>query len=164
MAGDWIKMRTRLEGTIEATQIASALNLTMEETISLLYRVACWFHEQGKYGVVEAYPRIIDLLLQRDGFADALLDVDWLRHENGSLMLRGFCTVSAIRKSLGKAIRQEVLSTGICAACGASESLQVDHIIPVCRGGRSDLSNLQALCRTCNARKGTKTMEEFTNG
>lgn len=31
--------------------------------------------------------------------------------------------------------------------------LELDHVIPVTKGGSSDLSNMQALCTGCNARK-----------
>lgn len=37
----------------------------------------------------------------------------------------------------------------------------IDHIIPRHRGGTNDESNLQLLCRSCNVKKGTRTMEEF---
>ncbi|PIG91761.1 HNH endonuclease [Gloeocapsopsis sp. IPPAS B-1203] len=42
-----------------------------------------------------------------------------------------------------------------CQSCGttAIETLTVDHIIPLARGGKNDISNLQTLCRYCNQRK-----------
>ncbi|MGH8738020.1 MAG: HNH endonuclease, partial [Burkholderiales bacterium] len=46
-----------------------------------------------------------------------------------------------------------------CAKCGASPAsdhsveLEVDHIIPVARGGSNDLANLQSLCQKCNQGK-----------
>lgn len=44
---------------------------------------------------------------------------------------------------------------GICGQPIAGErDLHVDHIVPLCRGGRSDDSNLQATHARCNLRKG----------
>lgn len=43
-----------------------------------------------------------------------------------------------------------------CVVCGTYLDLQVDHILPVARGGTNDFDNLQTLCGPCNASKGTK--------
>ncbi len=41
-----------------------------------------------------------------------------------------------------------------CRMCGqAGGELEADHVIPVCRGGRDILENLQTLCRRCNRGK-----------
>ena len=45
-----------------------------------------------------------------------------------------------------------------CRQCGLRRELQVDHVVPVSKGGGTELSNLQTLCGTCNARKGAKMM------
>lgn len=38
---------------------------------------------------------------------------------------------------------------------------EVDHVIPVSRGGLHEAANLQCLCRSCNGLKSNRTMAEF---
>lgn len=40
-----------------------------------------------------------------------------------------------------------------CNHCGAVDKLEVDHIIPLSKGGRHDEDNMQILCKTCNLKK-----------
>ena len=41
-----------------------------------------------------------------------------------------------------------------CVKCGSKKNLEIDHVVPLARGGSSRLENLQLLCRDCNRRKG----------
>lgn len=41
----------------------------------------------------------------------------------------------------------------------APTNLQVDHILPVSKGGGNELSNLQTLCKPCNREKFDKVPE-----
>lgn len=47
-----------------------------------------------------------------------------------------------------------------CQLCGATAEdgvkLHVDHILPVSKGGKTELSNLRTLCERCNMGKGSK--------
>lgn len=52
----------------------------------------------------------------------------------------------------------------LCMYCGVelySENMHIDHIYPVEHGGGNDHQNLQALCASCNTRKGVQTDDEF---
>ena len=70
------------------------------------------------------------------------------------------------RSSVSGPVRYEVLKRAKfrCDLCGVGadvKALQVDHIIPRSRDGSDDLSNLQALCYTCNATKGDRDDTDF---
>jgi diadenosine tetraphosphate (Ap4A) HIT family hydrolase len=63
-------------------------------------------------------------------------------------------------------LRYEVLkrSKFHCELCGISakeKALEVDHILPRNKGGGDDISNLQALCYSCNAMKRDRDDADF---
>ena len=41
-----------------------------------------------------------------------------------------------------------------CRRCGSTRNLEVDHIYPISKGGKTEMKNLQTLCHRCNVRKG----------
>ena len=63
-------------------------------------------------------------------------------------------------------VRYEVLKRAkfCCELCGISardKALEVDHIVPRNHGGSDDISNLQALCYSCNAMKQDRDDTDF---
>ncbi|MER6086547.1 HNH endonuclease [Streptomyces bluensis] len=44
-----------------------------------------------------------------------------------------------------------------CVRCGAREALEVDHVVPIAKGGTWTLDNAQTLCRSCHR---TKTAQD----
>lgn len=46
-----------------------------------------------------------------------------------------------------------------CLCCGAETILTVDHVVPLFMGGSDLLDNKQPLCKSCNSRKGVKTVD-----
>jgi len=65
------------------------------------------------------------------------------------------------RSPIPKHIRYKILKRDkhVCQACGASSpdvELEVDHRIPISKGGTDDESNLVTLCKDCNRGKGNK--------
>lgn len=92
----------------------------------------------------------------------------------------GFELTDSIREFVGLEHRVEDADTdlrrrkyeearGACAYCASPishyakrvDSLELDHDIPVSRGGSDDDSNLVASCRPCNRSKGAMTGSEF---
>lgn len=68
------------------------------------------------------------------------------------------------RNMMSPSLRMEVLKRDgyRCRICGRSANdgarLEVDHIIPISKGGKTELSNLQTLCWDCNRGKGSQFM------
>jgi 5-methylcytosine-specific restriction protein A len=48
-----------------------------------------------------------------------------------------------------------------CTQCGSTTRLTIDHLLPVCKGGKNDNWNLTTLCHTCNNNKGDKMIDKF---
>ena len=46
-----------------------------------------------------------------------------------------------------------------CLCCGKRRKLTADHVIPIVKGGTSDIDNIQPLCMPCNAKKHTGTQD-----
>jgi hypothetical protein len=50
---------------------------------------------------------------------------------------------------------------GRCRRCRRAIQLEMDHIVPVSKGGKTEESNLQTLCRRCNRAKARKLVPGF---
>jgi len=48
-----------------------------------------------------------------------------------------------------------------CAECGSNDNLHLDHIVPLSRGGKHTVGNLQMLCGKCNLSKNKSLTVEW---
>jgi 5-methylcytosine-specific restriction endonuclease McrA len=47
-----------------------------------------------------------------------------------------------------------------CLSCGVvGVDLTVDHVLPLSKGGRNEISNIQPLCHACNVKKGDQMID-----
>jgi len=62
------------------------------------------------------------------------------------------------REPIPAAVKSEIWrrDQGRCTACGSKQQLEIDHIIPVSRGGATTTTNLQILCKGCNRTKAAR--------
>lgn len=65
-------------------------------------------------------------------------------------------------------LREEIIlrDRSICQICGKycfPEDIEIDHIKPISKGGKTIESNLQVLCVSCNRSKSNKWEESFEN-
>lgn len=78
-------------------------------------------------------------------------------------------TIKQERKIMNDDIRYNVLKRDnyTCQICGVTvkdgAKLHVDHLIPVSKGGKTVMSNLQTLCDRCNIGKSNKIEDDFKN-
>lgn len=80
------------------------------------------------------------------------------RDEITEEQLLGSAPSHRARTALPLKVRWDILKRDhyACVSCGARPpgvELEVDHVIPVARGGTNEISNLQTLCRPCNQGK-----------
>ena len=69
------------------------------------------------------------------------------------------------RKAIPKSVRFEVFKRDkfTCQYCGESAPnviLEIDHIVPVSKGGGNDIMNLVTACRDCNSGKTNKRLDD----
>ncbi len=48
-----------------------------------------------------------------------------------------------------------------CLCCGKKKKLTADHVVPLSKGGTSNIDNIQPLCGTCNSRKGNRNEIDY---
>jgi 5-methylcytosine-specific restriction endonuclease McrA len=65
------------------------------------------------------------------------------------------------RDRMTKSVRYDVMKRDnfkcrLCGANGGESALEIDHIVPVAKGGKTEMENLQTLCKECNRGKRDK--------
>jgi 5-methylcytosine-specific restriction endonuclease McrA len=48
-----------------------------------------------------------------------------------------------------------------CGRAGDADSLTIDHVVPLSRGGAHEAANIVPACSACNARKATRPAADF---
>ncbi len=88
---------------------------------------------------------------------DTLIEAGWLEEWQGEEAAKGKRADWASRY-VSAEMRARVMERGghKCAHCGSTKKLEIDHIIPISKGGTGDEANLQVLCRPCNRKKRVK--------
>jgi diadenosine tetraphosphate (Ap4A) HIT family hydrolase/5-methylcytosine-specific restriction endonuclease McrA len=77
----------------------------------------------------------------------------WIHRARDSRVVPGSLRYTVLKRAKGR-----------CELCGIPNEekfLDVDHIMPVNKGGKTVLENLQALCYTCNSQKSDRDDTDF---
>lgn len=48
-----------------------------------------------------------------------------------------------------------------CFYCGSNQNIQIDHVVPISKGGKHSIGNIVPACRSCNASKCDKYLIEW---
>jgi hypothetical protein len=135
MAGDWIPIRVRLEEDLDVLGIAEALELDVHAVVGKLITFWGWANEMSHDGHMSlsrsvrdtcrasvALSEWIDRKVGAQGFAQALLNVGWLKSYEGGFVVYDFDRWNSenARKRLKNADRQRRVRAGKCRASGAT--------------------------------------------
>jgi len=88
---------------------------------------------------------------------------EWSRANKDKVRL--YSSIRRTKKKLGDVAQVTVLDLKKmklknCLYCNGPAE-QIDHIIPLARGGRHSIGNLTAACKKCNQSKGSKLLMEW---
>ena len=139
----FIKLEQKLINRIKITQ--DVYNITCD--VEIYYRSPKGRNNYSKRHIFSYY-ELVDIYN------------DWLNGKKYEV------TSKIERQIMNEDIRYNVLirDNFTCVLCGATAKdgakLQVDHIIPVSKGGKTVMSNLQTLCEKCNKGKNNKVNSE----
>lgn len=106
-----------------------------------------------------------------DSFVTLRGGVNAKSHERSQLVINSIIAVrgdSYISKAYTKnmSISRKMLfkrDLNMCAYCGSvlhDKELELEHVIPRSRGGKTSWTNLVSACRSCNSKKDARTPEE----
>lgn len=88
--------------------------------------------------------------------------------ENGVVVNNESFVIPEKRRPISSDIKYELYmrQKGICCYCGQYVTLSeatIDHIIPLCKGGKNEKSNFQCTCKKCNQLKASWNEDDFLN-
>lgn len=127
--------------------------------------------EVGKASQARGYQNSKKLTPEKKAAKDARLAL-WYATAKGKARVAANNLRRRTQGKIEPADLSQVQTARVCYYCGIGISilpgkryhpcrLTIDHLVPLVRGGSSDLTNLVAACSGCNSAKGSMTAEEF---
>ena len=125
---------------------------------TVIFRVRITLYREKMNGVVQARKSAVFDKEQVLGIIDQLNNRKGNFYCNEEIW-NSICRVE--RAKVSNKMRFSILARDHhrCRKCGSRYGLEIDHIVPIAKGGKSTYDNLQTLCHRCNKKKGTDTIE-----
>lgn len=124
--------------------------------------VGCWMLAAKRGNALPVSPATLRVLIGSNAPVrlKELIEGGWLEYSDAPARTEDRSGWAS--RHVAAELRAELLAAANhqCAWCKSTERLEIDHIIPISRGGNGDRSNLQVLCRRCNRSKRTRTSAE----
>lgn len=70
-------------------------------------------------------------------------------------------TIEPMSKDAWKYLTETFGEYCLVPGCGVIDQLEIDHVVPLSRGGSNDLDNLQILCKSHNASKSNRHSTDY---
>lgn len=99
---------------------------------------------------------------ERDRFRRMTDESYRLYHRQKSKRKKAMMRNSAAVQISGKQIKRRFSQFGdVCAYCGCTDDLQIEHVMPISKGGAHVIENIVPACRECNAAKRDHDVEQW---
>jgi hypothetical protein len=164
-----VELRTNWLGRLREAEIHATrgVTFTVDRGAWLALEAAAEPTMVGEDGARSLWHTSDGWFWEDDGLdAEAVALLVWDRERRRDGQLERLRKIRARDEQVGAARRERIppevrafvwqRDQGTCAACGADQDLQFDHVIPVARGGGNTAENLQILCGSCNRQKGDR--------
>lgn len=115
----------------------------------------------------EANPeRRRELERTRDRLKKSAAYKNWAANNKDKLRAYDHNYRARLRNAEGVLTSQVILSVlatygELCLKCGSTKNIEIDHVVPLSRGGTNLFDNLQPLCKSCNSGKGGRNDADY---
>jgi len=125
-----------------------------------IVKLRCIFR---KYLVLQSSNNSQIKIFFEDILEEGIIPVDFVKEKNDNDKDKDKDKINRslenVRSPISSKLRFEVFRRDkfvcqYCGACGPRTELEIDHVIPVARGGTDDIDNLKTSCFRCNRGKG----------
>ena len=177
----WLESHQELRDHPKTARLRRRLGVSLPTAIGHLHLLWWWVYDYAPRGDLRRFSDqdLADAATwteEPEAFVSALIESGFMTEDRRLVVAFGPDTIlrghghrhalgeptrsrSLVRRaweSMARRVKPVILARDghACVICGAEYLLEVDHIVPIARGGTNAPQNLRTLCKTCNRRKG----------